>query len=147
MSTSAQNLDFTGDGHVFVQTKALFETHVGLGQEVQSEPQTTFLQRESDLWLTGMAKVPDNISDVIVNKLQEIAHVKAVLMGRSGEVYHVWTMIDQWNVAGRKAVYTAQKELLLKLKGFDLDFYVVALDNDESPKDMVSDIPTVFQRA
>ena len=68
-------------------------------------------------------------------------------MGRSGDVYHVWTMIDEWTVSGRKAVYAAQKELLVKLKGFDLDFYVVALDDGGSPEGLVSDIRPVFQRA
>ena len=94
-----------------------------------------------------MAKVPENISDVIVNRLREISNVQAVLMGRSGEVYHVWTMIRDWTATDRRAVYAAQKELLAKLKGFDLDFYVVRLDESVTPDALVSDIPLVFQRA
>ena len=143
MSSSAQDLDFSGKGRVFIPAHYL--TRVGLGQEAKSNSQTTLV--EDTLWFTGMAKVPENISDVIVNRLQEITHVKAVLMGRSGEVYHVWTMIGEWTVAGRKAVYVAQKELLAKLGGFELDFYVVPLENGESPEALVSEIPTVFQRA
>lgn len=143
MSSSTQNLDFSGNGRAFIP--AHYETRVGLGQEAESDSHTTVV--EDMLWFTGMTKAPENISDVIVNRLREIAHVKAVLMGRSGEVYHVWTMIDEWTIGGRKAVYAAQKELLAKLKGFDLDFYVVPLDNGESPDTLVSEIPTIFQRA
>jgi hypothetical protein len=143
MSTSTNNLDFPCKGSAFFP--ALFATEVGAGQEVESSTHTTFI--EDNWWFSGMVKVPENISDVIVNRLQEIAHVKAVLMGKSGEVYHVWTMIDEWTPAGRKAVYSAQRELLTKLRGFDLDFYVVALDDGMSPDGLVSDIPAVFQRA
>jgi hypothetical protein len=145
MAASAQNLDFPGEGHVF--NSALFQTKVGLGQEARSDPQTTIIEDRDKWWFTGMAKVPENISDVLVNRLREIAHVRAVLMGRSGEVYHVWTMIDEWTVLGRKAVYAAQRELLAKLKGFDIDFYVVPIDEGESPEALVSAIPKVFQRA
>ena len=143
MSSQAHNLDFSGTGPAFIPTH--FETRVGLGQQAESDSQTTVV--EDSLWFTGMAKVPENISDVIVNRLRAIGHVNAVLMGRSGEVYHIWTMIDDWTVAGRKAVYAAQKELLAKLGGFDIDFYVVPLDDGGSPKELVSEIPTVFQRA
>lgn len=143
MSTSAQNLDFSGDGRVFIP--AFAETNFNSEHETESDAQVIFVAE--NLWFSGMAKVPENISDVIVDRLRLIAHVKAVLMGRSGDVYHVWTMIDEWTVAGRKAVYAAQKELLAKLKGFDLDFYVVPLDDGGSPEGLVSDIPTVFQRA
>jgi hypothetical protein len=143
MSSSAQNHDFTCDGPVYFP--AFGEASFGNEQGAERELQTVL--GEDKLWFSGMAKVPENISDVIVNRLQGIAHVKAVLMGRSGEVYHVWTMIDEWTLAGRKAVYAAQKELLAKLKGFDLDFYVVPLDDGESPEGLVSDIPTIFQRA
>ena len=91
-----------------------------------------------------MAKVPDHISDVLVKRLTEIPNVKAIRMGRSGDVYHVWTMIRNWTAADRKQVYAAQKELLSKLNGFDLDFYVVKLDATTHPDELVSDIPTVF---
>ena len=93
-----------------------------------------------------MAKVPDNISDVIVQRLSEISNVQAVLMGRSGDVYHVWSMIRNWTAIDRRAVYAAQKDLLVKLNGFDLDFYVVRLDESVTPDALVSDIPLVFQR-
>jgi len=143
MSSPTHNLDFADDGRVFIPPFA--QANFNLEQDAESELRTIFV--ENNWWFSGMAKVPENLSDVIVNRLKEIAHVKAVLMGRSGEVYHVWTMVDEWTVPGRKAVYAAQRELLAKLKGFDLDFYVVALDNGESPEGLVSDIPVVFQRA
>jgi hypothetical protein len=143
MSSQSQNLDFSDNGPVFIP--AFFETKVSLGEEVRSDLKTTF--PEENWWFTGMAKASENISDVVVKRLKAIPHVKAILMGRSGDIYHVWTMIDEWTIGGRKAVYAAQKELLLKLKGFDLDFYVVALDDGGSPGGLVSEIPTVFQRA
>lgn len=143
MSSSVQNFDFPSGNPIFIPS--FTEANFGHEQEAESEPRAVLV--EDSLWFSGMAKVPENISDIIVNKLREMDHVKAVLMGRSGEVYHVWTMIDEWTIAGRKAVYAAQKELLAKLKGFDLDFYVVPLDDGGSPEELVSDIPTVFQRA
>jgi hypothetical protein len=121
------------------------EVTVGLGQEVQSGPQITFVETLS--WFSAMTKVPENISDVIWKRLEEIAHVDAVLMGRSGDVYHVWVMTNEWNPASRKSVYAAQKELLIKLKGFDIDFYLVPLDKGARPEDLVSGIPIVFKRA
>jgi hypothetical protein len=148
MSGSVLDPDFVNEGTVFIPAPdSLIETEVGLGQEVRSDTRITTNLSDSIWWASGMTKVPENISDVIVNRLQELTHVKAILMGRSGEVYHVWTMIDDWTQSGRKAVYTAQRELLAKLKGFDLDFYVVALDGGSKPEELVSDIPVVFRRA
>ncbi len=123
MSIPAQNLDFTGDGPLFIPVfpEAIFNHEPSADNELQ-----TVLVGDK-LWFSGMAKVPENISDVIVNRLREISHVKVVLMGQSGDVYHVWTMIDEWTAGGRKAVYAAQRELLAKLKGFEIDFYVVPL--------------------
>jgi hypothetical protein len=147
MSNSILDPDYASEGKVFIPPpESLIETKV-VGPEVRSDSCTTTILMDSIWWASGMTKVPQNISDVIVNRLQEFPHVKAILMGRSGDVYHVWTMIDEWTPSGRRAVYGAQKELLKKLKGFDLDFYVVALDEGTNPKDLVSDIPVVFPRA
>jgi hypothetical protein len=140
--------DFASKGTVFIPTlESVIKTEVGLGQEVRSDSRTVTTSSESIHWISGMTKVPENISDVIVNRLQELTQVKAVLMGRSGEIYHVWTMIDDWTRGGRKAVYAAQRELLQKLRGFDLDFYVVPLDSGMKPEELVSGIPIVFPRA
>lgn len=143
MSSSAHDLDFPGEARMSLPPPSLGTT-ISAEAETRSAPQTTFA--EQDLWFSGMAKVPENISDVIVNRLREIPNVQAVLMGRSGEVYHVWTMIRNWTAVHRRTVYTAQKELLSKLKGFDLDFYVVRLDEGVTPHTLVSDIPLVFPR-
>jgi len=143
MATSVLELDYP-DGELLFQP--LTETAVGLGQEAQSEPQTAF-SAITRWWFSGMTKVPENISDVIAKRFQEIPHMKAILMGRSGDVYHVWAMIDEWTLAARKVVYAAQKELLVKLRGFEIDFYVVELDKGAKPEDLVSAIPVIFQRA
>jgi hypothetical protein len=143
MSSSIHNLDFPGEGRISLPPS--LGATISAEAETRTDPQTTFV--EHDLWFSGMAKVAENISDVIVNRLREISNVQAVLMGRSGEVYHVWTMIRNWTAMDRRAVYGAQKELLTKLNGFDLDFYVVRLDEGVTPDALVSDIPLVFQRA
>jgi hypothetical protein len=143
MTTSFQELDFQRDGRAAFPP--LFGAVLCRESESRSDPQTTIA--ESDLWISGMAKVPENISDVIVNRLSSLSHVKAILMGRSGEVYHVWTMIDEWTATARKAVYAIQRELLVMLTGFELDFYVVGLDAGVKPESLVSDIPMVFPRA
>lgn len=143
MSSSVHDhLDFPGEGRVSLPLP--LEATISAQAETRSDLQTTFV--EHDLWFSGMAKVPDNISDVIVQRLSEISNVQAVLMGRSGDVYHVWSMIRNWTAIDRRAVYAAQKDLLVKLNGFDLDFYVVRLDESVTPDALVSDIPLVFQR-
>jgi hypothetical protein len=148
MSNSVLDPDYANEGTLFIPAPdSLIETEVGLGQEVTSDTRTTPTSSDSIWWASGMTKVPENISDVIVDRLREFTHVRAILMGRSGTVHHVWTMIDDWTHSGRKAVYGAQRELLKKLKGFDLDFYVVALDEGMKPEELVSDIPVVFRRA
>lgn len=114
--------------------------------ECKGEPQTT-LAFDGRWNFSGMVRVPENISDVIVNRISKIAHVKAILMGRSGDVHHVWTMMNVWSAAERRAVYEAQKDLLTKLKGFELDFYVVGAEEDENPRELVSDIPIIWERA
>lgn len=106
MASSAHDLDFPGEGRVSLPPPSLGTT-ISAEAETRSAPQTTFA--EHDLWFSGMAKVPENISDVIVNRLREISNVQAVLMGRSGEVYHVWTMIRDWTATDRRAVYAAQR--------------------------------------
>jgi len=120
----------------------MFETTISGEGEGHSSPQLTF--SDHDLWFSGMARVPRNISDVIVEKLTQNPNVSAIRIGRSGDVYHVWTMIRNWTAADRKAVYAAQKELLKKLQGFELDFYVVQLDAGTSSDELVSDIPMAF---
>jgi len=143
MATLPCEIDFPTSRQFLVPQQG--NANVLLDGEGQSEPGIAFVCGQVDF--AGMAKAPQNISDVIVNRLSEIAHAKAVLMGKSGDVYHVWTMIDEWTLDGRKAVYAAQKELLLKLSGFDLDFYVVPIEEGVSPSELVSDIPVVFERA
>lgn len=116
-------------------------------KDLRSEEHTIFLNAdEHHQWVPGMATVQKTVSDVIVERLQKIEHVSAILMGRSGDVYHVWTMITNWTSAGRKAVYAAQRELVKSLEGLNLDFYVVAADHNEMPNDLVSGIPVVFER-
>lgn len=141
MSSLSYNLDFPGNGRPSLPP--FLEATMSAEGEARSDQQTAFTE-ERDLWFSGMAKVPDRISDVLVKRLTEIPNVKAIRMGRSGDVYHVWTMILRWTAADRKEVYAAQKELLSKLNGFDLDFYVVNLDATTSPDELVSDIPIVF---
>jgi hypothetical protein len=133
-----------------VPTEALFEAEVGLGQEIETAPQTTFAQAQCGCdiqWTSGMSHAPTYLSDIIVERLEEVPEVAAIMIGRSGEIYHVWSMIEPWNHEVRKSVYSAQKELLKMLKGFELDFYVVPLEEGTDPSVMVTQIPTVFQRA
>jgi hypothetical protein len=139
MSTSTHDFDFSM-GRVFLPP--FLNATLSAEADSRSESRTSFA--EEDLWFSGMAKVPENISDVIVNKLKQVDHVKAILMGRSGDVYHIWTLIDEWSASARKNVYGAQKELLRMLSGFELDFYVVPLDECAQPGAMVSDIPQIF---
>lgn len=143
MPTVSCELDFTTARQFLVSPRG--DANVLLESAAQNDPSIMFANERTIF--TGMTKVPENISDVIVNRLSEISHVRAVLMGQSGDVYHVWSMIDDWSMHGRKAVYTAQKELLSKLGGFDLDFYVVPIESGTSPTELVSDIPVVFERA
>lgn len=114
--------------------------------ECQSEPQMAFVF-DGPWRFSGMGRVPENISDVIVDRISKIAHVKAILMGRSGDVHHVWTLLDIWSAAERRTVYEAQKDLLTMLNGFDLDFYVVDAEGSENLRELVSDIPIVWERA
>lgn len=143
MSTFAHELDFSGDGRMSLPS--LVGSTLSAEGEARSDELTTFV--DPDLCFWGMAKVAENISDVIVKRLTELPNVKAIRMGRSGDVYHVWTMVENWTAADRKAVYAAQRDLLCRLTGFELDFYVVKLDANTSPDELVSDIPTVFPLA
>lgn len=118
---------------------------VQLEHDGRSTPQTVFAW-ENDFRST-MVRSPQEISELIVSHLSGVAHVKAILMGRSGDVHHVWTMLDEWTAPARLAVYEVQRDLLAKLKGFELDFYVVAAENGEDPRELVSDIPLVWPRA
>jgi len=142
MSSIADNLNFSGVQRVSVA--ALLRPIMSAEVEAVSDPQIAVV--EEDLSFSGMTRAPQDISDVIVHRLRELSNVKAVLMGRSGEVYHVWTMIENWTAADRKVVYAVQKELLSALNGFDLDFYVVKLDANVTPEELVSDIPMVYSR-
>lgn len=142
MSSSIHDFDYSM-GRVLLPP--FLKATISLEANGRSESQTAFVDVDDVLWFSGMAKAPENISDVIVNRLKKVDHVKAILMGRSGDVYHVWTMIDDWSAAGRKAVYSAQKELLTLLNGFELDFYVVPIDESAQPGAIVSDIPMVFR--
>lgn len=138
---SLQNLDFSRAVRR-PDIAPLFGVMIGGEGEILSDTQTQFT--DHDLWFSGMQNAPDNISDVIVTRLAKIPNVHAIRMGRSGDVYHIWTMIGNWTATDRKDVYAAQRDLLNKLQGFDLDFYVVKLDANASPDELVSDIPMVF---
>jgi len=118
-----------------------------LDKEARSGELTTYLSDKAlNCWFSGMTRVPQTVSDLVKAQLETLPHVRAVLMGCSGEVHHVWVLIDDWTQTGRKAVYSAQKDLVAKLRGFDLDFYVVAADSGEEPAELVSDIPVIFKR-
>jgi hypothetical protein len=119
-----------------------------LSKDARSESSgTIFVMGDAEThWSCGMATVPQTVVDVIVERLSLLSHVTALLVGRSENVYHIWVMINDWTASGRKSVYAAQRELVAKLEGLDLDFYVVAADHGERPDALVSDIPIVFER-
>ena len=94
-----------------------------------------------------MAKTAVSVNDFIANSFSTLSNVQAVLAGESGDVLHVWIMIDEWDPQVRKQVYAIQKTIMKQLGGLHFDFYVIDLPHGTSPLDMVSDIPVIFNRA
>ena len=96
---------------------------------------------------SGMAKTAVPVSNFVAESFSVLENVQAVLAGESGEILHVWIMIDEWNPEARKQVYAIQKTIMKQLAGLHFDFYVIDLPHDTTPADMVSDIPIIFNRA
>ena len=97
--------------------------------------------------ITGMPKATVTVSKFVAEKFSAVKNVQAVLAGVSGDVLHIWVMIDEWTPDVRKQVYTVQQLVMKQLEGLFFDFYVVDLPDGMSPKEMVSDIPLIFNRA
>lgn len=103
-----------------------------------------FIEGDNPSWVSGMASVTKTVSDVVVGRMTEIGDVSALMMGRSGDVHHVWVLLKTWTSEVRKTVYEAQVDLVKRLRGFDLDFYVVPAEHGERPTDLVSDIHVIY---
>lgn len=119
---------------------------VRAGEEVRValQKETTFYTLIS---FSGMSKPAVPVSKFVSESFAKLLTVKAVLAGESGDILHIWVMIDEWTPAARKNVYTIQKEIMKQLEGLQFDFYVIDLPKGTAPGEMVSDIPVVFQRA
>ncbi|HTV08053.1 MAG TPA: hypothetical protein VMD97_03300 [Candidatus Aquilonibacter sp.] len=91
-----------------------------------------------------MACLPTTMSQFLADKFKVNPNVRAVLVGESNEVHHVWVLLHEWNPSARKAVYAIQKDILQKVRGFNFDFYVVDVAPGANPSEMVSGIPVVY---
>ncbi|HMD10086.1 MAG TPA: hypothetical protein VKH63_21310 [Candidatus Acidoferrum sp.] len=97
--------------------------------------------------LSGMSEAPVPVGNFVADCFSRLDHVRAVLGGHSEDVFHVWIMIDDWNPAARKEVYSVQKLVMKKLGGLHFDFYVIDIQREVSPEEMVTGIPVIFNRA
>jgi hypothetical protein len=123
-----------------VYLEAGMEKHVDTG-ELDS---LNFYANNADM--LGMRCVPTTMSDYLKERFKVIDNVRAVLVGESNGVHHVWVLLDEWTHTHRKAVYAVQRDILQKVKGFNFDFYVVDILPGSDPREMVSGIPVVYQR-
>ena len=96
---------------------------------------------------SGMSRTAVPVSTFVAKSFSALNNVQAVLAGESGDVLHVWVMINKWTPIARKQVYSVQKIVLKQLEGLHFDFYVVDLPRGTRPQEMVSDIPVIFNRA
>jgi hypothetical protein len=147
MHSPASELDYPDGPDIQTQRAiacSIATTIVDSGQSATGEIKEVF---DYNFTLsTKMVKAAETMSCFITDRLKEIDHVQAVLIGRSGDVHHVWVMTKEWTSAGRKEIYAAQRDLLKKLNGFEMDFYVVPFEPGMKPGDFVSDIPVMYQR-
>ncbi len=97
--------------------------------------------------ISGMTKTPLTVSEFLKANFSALRHVQAVLAGESAEVLHVWIMVSEWTPDARKQVYSVQKAIMKQAEGLHFDFYVIDLPEGETPQDLVSDIPVIFNRA
>jgi hypothetical protein len=116
------------------------EKHVNVG-ELDS---LNFYGDNADM--LGMLCIPKTISDYLKERFCAIKNVRALLIGESHDVQHVWVLLDEWTVDHRKAIYAIQRDILQKVTGFNFDFYVVDIPPGTSPSEMVSGIPVIYQR-
>jgi hypothetical protein len=118
---------------------------------VTAGKETSVQQQSANLYslisFSGMSNTALPVSDFVWKSLAKLDQVQAVMAGESGDVLHVWVMIDEWTPQARKPVYAIQKTIMKQLEGLNFDFYVVDLPEHSSPEEMVSDIPLVFKRA
>jgi hypothetical protein len=94
----------------------------------------------------GMKCMPATVTEFLVDQFKANPNVRAVLVGESEGVHHVWILIDEWSVEQRKAVYAVQKEILQRLKEFNFDFYVLDIPEGSNPQEVVSEIPVAYHR-
>jgi hypothetical protein len=136
-SVSLDNTKNTVDGLVSAQQETT----------VPSEVLTGWESMYSLISFSGMTKTAVPVTNFVAKSFSVLDNVQAVLAGESGDVLHVWIMIDRWTPEARKEVYAIQKTIMKQLEGLHFDFYVVDLPHDTNPVDMVSDIPVIFNRA
>jgi|ERR1035438_9132087 hypothetical protein len=96
---------------------------------------------------SGMSKTALSVSAFVAKSFSALGNVQAVLAGESGDILHVWIMIDDWTPGDRKVVYAVQRQVMRQLQGLSFDFYVIDLPHGTRPQEMVSDIPVIFNRA
>lgn len=122
-----------------------------IGQRNQELPQVD-LKLQGTNWDSLPPTFPSlfpaarHMVDLIVEALGNVPQVRRVLIGRSGEVYHVWTLTDKWTAESRRQIYDTQLGLLDDLRGFLLDFYVIRLDANDDVDSVAAGIPVVFDR-
>jgi hypothetical protein len=96
---------------------------------------------------TAMGAMPVTVADFLKFKFSANPNVRALMVGRSDDVHHVWAFLDEWTQEQRKAVYAIQRTVLDEIGAdFNFDFYVVDLPHNMRPEEMVSEIPLVYFR-
>lgn len=138
--TSDSVISLKSASHLPIYLEAGEEKHVDMGKL----DSLNFYVNNADTF--RMRCLPTTVSDLIVKKFSINPNVRAVLVGESNGVHHVWVLLDRWTSTERKIVYAVQKDILQKIRGFNFDFYVVDIPEGADPSEMVSDIPLAFLR-
>ena len=86
------------------------QAYLAHGREVRQEVEIT--NSPVNQQFSKMHPIVETISDYIAQRFKALANVRAVLVGQSGEVYHVWIMLDAWTTDHRKAIYAIQRDIL-----------------------------------
>lgn len=89
---------------------------------------------------------PKEMADVIVEHLEPLEHVRCVMLGRSGSVYHAWVVTQKWTAEARREIYARQQLILDVLRGFEIDFYLLRLDAGERADGLSWGLPAIYEK-
>lgn len=72
---------------------------------------------------------PISLKQFLARELALVKEVEAVFTAQHGNLFHIWTVINEFDTATRQKIYERERAIIDEFEQFEFDFNIVARSN------------------